>query len=329
MVNIKIIAATLVILTIGIFAVGFIHEQQNLKKPLKIGVSYSPRYAQELGLDAKKTYSEMLTDLGVKHLRLNAYWDEIEPEKGQFQFEEIDHYINEAAKNNASVILSIGMKLPRWPECFTPAWVDRKDLAGMRQNELEMLKIVVDRYEKNPTITAWQVENEPMFGYGVCPPISREHLQAAVNQVRAQSSKPIIVTDSGELRPWRTPMQLSDIFGTTLYRTVSNPIFGRFIWRLPAWSYSLKSHLVRALFAPENKETIISELQAESWFDKPMTEIPVDEQIKVLTPNDLKENVKYSHKTGFSSTYLWGVEWWYYLASKGHGEYLETAKEIF
>lgn len=326
---IKAALITFLLLLIAIFGIGFVFEQQNLKKPLKLGVSYSPRYALELGLDPKQTYSSLLTDLNVKHLRLNAYWDEIEPKKGEYNFEELDHYINGAGLYGASVILAVGMKLPRWPECFAPSWVDKGDLDALHKDELKMLEVVVKRYNGNPVVTAWQVENEPMFNYGVCPEVSRGFLEKAVAQVRAQSSKPIIITDSGELRPWRTPMQLSDIFGTTLYRTVSNPIFGRFIWRLPPWSYSLKSHLARTLFAPKNKETIISELQAESWFDKKMIDIPIEEQIKVFTTRDLKDNVRYSHKTGFSKSFLWGVEWWYYLARHGHTEYLETAKLIY
>lgn len=314
---------------ITVFLVGFIFEQQNLKQPQKLGVSFSPRYATELGIDPKQTFTNILKDLQVKHLRLSAYWDEIEPVKGEYNFQELDQYINQAGAENATVILGIGMKLPRWPECFIPTWADSKDLDNLHKDELEMLKNVVNHYKDNPTIVAWQVENEPMFSYGVCPTISREFLKTAVEQIRAQSGKTIIVTDSGELRPWRTPMQLSDVFGTTLYRSVSNPVLGRFIWRLPAWSYSLKSYLARSLFAPQNSHTIVSELQAESWFDKSLTQIPLDEQIKAFTPKDLVKNVKYAHKTGFSESYLWGVEWWYYLASFGHPEYLETARLIY
>lgn len=60
-----------------------------------------------------------------------------------------------------------------------------------------------------------------------------------------------------------------------------------------------------------------------------MIDIPIEEQIKVFTTRDLKDNVRYSHKTGFSKSFLWGVEWWYYLARHGHTEYLETAKLIY
>ena len=72
---------------------------------VNFGVTFSNYYAMELGLDWKAAYLATLDDLGVKNLRLAAYWSEIEPENDAFNFDSLDFEINEAEKRNAKVIL--------------------------------------------------------------------------------------------------------------------------------------------------------------------------------------------------------------------------------
>ena len=50
-------------------------------KDTKFGVTFSRKQAEGFGLDWKKTYIDILDDLGAKNLRLSAYWSDIEPEK--------------------------------------------------------------------------------------------------------------------------------------------------------------------------------------------------------------------------------------------------------
>ncbi len=324
-IHIFILASLLIILLILIV----VNRQTEVlleKNPITFGVSYSGEYALSLGLDPRSTYLSILNDLAVKNLRLNGYWNEIEPKPDKFSFTDLDWYINEASKVNAQVILAIGYKLPRWPECRTPAWIN---LNNLRENQLIMLKAVITHFDQNPTITAYQLENEPLLDFGVCPPVDRQFLFQEVHFVKNLTHKPIILTDSGELRAWRTSMQLSDIFGTTLYRVIENPWIGPFQYPLRPWLYRIKSDLVRKLFAQENQKTIISELQAEPWAQEPLTQIPIEIQVNRFSLNSFKEAVQFSKKTGFSESYLWGVEWWYYLAANGHPEYLEYAKGLF
>lgn len=296
------------------------------KNPIIFGVSYSPEYATSLGLDPKKTYLSILNELNAKNLRLNAYWNEIELKPDKFNFQDLDWYINQATNHSAQVILAIGYKLPRWPECRAPKWVDQ---ASLRTRELNMLKAVISHFDQNTTITAYQLENEPLLDFGVCPKVDREFLVQEVHFVKNLTHKPIILTDSGELRPWRTPMQLSDIFGTTLYRVIDSPWVGPFQYPLRPWFYRVKSDLIRTLFAQGNQKTIIAELQAEPWAQVPLTQLPVEIQVNRFSLSSFKETVQFSKKTGFSESYLWGVEWWYYLAAHGHSEYLEYAKGLF
>ena len=75
-----------------------------------------------------------------------------------------------------------------------------------------MLEKVIKHYDQNSAINAYQLENEPLLNFGLCPEPDREFLKKEVGFVRSQTKKPIILTDSGELRPWVTPMKLGDVY---------------------------------------------------------------------------------------------------------------------
>lgn len=304
-------------------------EKINLLQPLRFGVSFSPRYAKELGLDPKKTFSHILKDLRVRNLRLTAYWDEIEKEKDRFDFAELDYYIDQASKNQAKVILAIGYKLPRWPECRAPLWLDQKDIIRRQKLQLRMIEATIRHFDKNSKVSAFQIENEPLLEFGLCPPPDRKFFQKEIEFVRSLTKKSIIVTDSGELRTWVTPMRQSDIFGTTLYRKVYDSFFGDLYYPIPPWYYRVKSDLVRKIFAQGNQKTIVSELQAEVWAAAPLTSIPVEEQVKSLPLKQLEKTIHFAKRTGLNEFYIWGVEWWYYLKNNGQPQYLEYAKTIF
>ena len=74
------------------------------------------------GLDWKETYLALLDDLKVKNLKIAAHWDLIEPQDGVYDFADLDWQLEQARLHNAKVMLAIGMKTPRWPECHVPEW---------------------------------------------------------------------------------------------------------------------------------------------------------------------------------------------------------------
>lgn len=323
--KIHILILLILVILVSIFVVSNIQvDQQNLQKQINWGVSYDPTYAKYLELDPKATYLAILSDLSIKSVRLSALWDRLEAQKDNFNFSELDWYVLEAEKHQAKVILAIGYKLPRWPECRAPKW-----LKNPQERELNMLEAVISHYDKNSAIWAYQLENEPLLDFGVCPLPDRAFLKKEVTFVRSLTKKPIIISDSGELRPWVTPMKLGDIFGTTLYRVVENPLIGQFTYPLKPWFYRIKSNFVRQFFAPNNQKTIIVELQAETWSNKTLPETPLEVQLTNFPLQQFKDTVTFASKTGFDEIYLWGVEWWYYLAQNNHPEYLEFAKQLF
>ena len=113
------VAALVLLFIAGLFLLSL----KSAPKKIIYGVSFNTPYAWELGLNPREVYTDVLDDLGVRHLRLAAHWSMVEAERDRFDFSELDYQISEAEKRGAEVILGVGRRLPRWPECHVPRWV--------------------------------------------------------------------------------------------------------------------------------------------------------------------------------------------------------------
>jgi hypothetical protein len=91
----------------------------------------------------------------------------------------------------------------------------------------------------------------------------------------------------------------------------------------------LKKDIVTFFSGKKNQEFIIIELGAEPWTYRQIYEMTVEEQIDSFTIDDFKENINYALKTKFTTCYLWGCEWWFYLKTKRYSQYWDFACEIF
>lgn len=297
------------------------------------GVTFSPMYAKYLKQDWQKMYISVLDDLKVKSFRIPAYWSDVEKIEGKYDFSQVDFMVSEAEKRGAKIVLVVGIKQPRWPEYHLPGWTKGLTAAQKQEKALKLTSEIVKRYQSSLTITAWQVENEPFvtwFGEDGENLVDKSLLEREVRLVkRLDPTRPIIITDTGEWSLWKTAMKSGDILGISIYRKAYNDKFGYISYPFLPFMYAIKSDIVRKLFAQDNKKTIISELQAEPWLQKGVMDSPVTEQTRLFTVKELEENVNFAQKTGFYEIYLWGVEWWYYMASYGHPEYLEYAKTLF
>ena len=138
------------------------------KQPLW-GVNFSSEYAKELGLDWQETYDAILQDLRPKAVRIAAYWDSIEMTRGEFYFSELDWQMDRAEQEGVKVILAIGMKVPRWPECHIPLWAWEAGITEREQALRTYMRHVVERYRNHTALWRWQVENEPYVHFGICP----------------------------------------------------------------------------------------------------------------------------------------------------------------
>lgn len=313
---------------------GEIVFNKTYKFPAKVsfGVTFSQKYASQLSGDWRDVYMKILDDLKVKRLRIPSYWDEMEKSPSQFNFEDLDFILSEAEKREVKVILVLGVRQPRWPECHIPDWATKLSIKDRQENTLQFISKVVDRYKDSPAVWAWQVENEPLFkdfGQG-CDQPKETFLRSEIELVRKMSQKPILMTDSGELGFWITSMQLSDIFGTTLYRQIYDSVLGYTTYPLLPYFYNLKSSLVRNVFAKNNQKTIISELQAEPWSPtNDLKDTPLAVQTARFSVDNFREYVNYARQTGFDTAYLWGVEWWYFMEKQGYPQYVEFAKTLY
>jgi len=327
----KKVRITLFIVFVLVFAVWLLSLNAGPKViPPEYGVTFSQPYAQSLGLEWKKVYVESLTDLNVKLLRLSAYWNSVEPKQGEFFYDDLDFQVEQAEAHGVKVILGIGKRLPRWPECHVPDWANGLSEDSQRQALLAYMENTVLRFKSNPAITTWQVENEPFLGsFGPCPPLDPGFLDKEIALVKKlDPSRPILITDSGELNFWIEAGRRGDIFGSTYYRYIYSDRLKRY-WTnfyFPSWFYRFKGGMVRLL--NPGKPIILAELEAEPWTTKGILSTSLDEQFKTMSLNNFRTITRLAGRTGFSPQYLWGLEWWYWMKTQGHPEFWLEAKKL-
>lgn len=303
-----------------------------VKQPetMEWGVTFAKRQAESFGLDWKETYLAILDDLRVEHLRLSVYWDEIQPADDKFDFSGLDFQIQEARKRDVKIILALGRRLPRWPECHEPQWVQNQKLNTKNQKLLEYIEEIILRYRKVEEIWAWQVENEYFLReFGECPPADPKSLDQEINLVRSLDSRPIVLTDSGELGGWIGSIRRADIFGTTMYRTVYNSKLGYATYPLAPMYYLRRFQLFK--FLGRAKKIINLELQAEPW--SPLNNLALESKAtwdKSLSFEKFQENLTYAKASGITPAYLWGAEWWYYVKKiRGNPKLWDEAKKLW
>jgi hypothetical protein len=317
-------------LVVALFAV-VLFAQTKKPEVIEYGMSFNTLYARELGLDWKETYDAIIDDLGVRKFRLAAHWPMVEPARNIYNFEELDYQISRAEEVGAEVILAVGRRLPRWPECHVPSWV--KDLTPQQQSsaQLQMVEQVVERYKDSPAVVTWQVENEPfleLFAYEHCGEHDVELLEREIALVKKlDSSRPILVTDSGNLGSWRGAYSRGDMFGTSVYVHFWNPELGQFKTVLPPWAYRVKDNLMGVMYG--DKPTLLIELSAEPWLLEPIVDVPLEIQFTRMNLEKFEEILSYAEKTHFSQQYLWGAEWWYWLKKQDHPEMWNRGKKLY
>jgi len=294
------------------------------------GVNFSHTQAVSLGLDWKETYKALLDDLSVRRFRIPVYWDELEPQRGQFDFSSWDWQLQELASRQGTAIVAVGRKLPRWPECREPTWFT--GLAAEEQNEaqLMMVRTVVEHYRDNPIITAWQIENEPFLHFGICPkPYPIDMLDREIALVKElDPSRPIVITDTGEFSTWLQTGKRADILGSTIYRIIHDPLVGFIRYPIPPVWYHRKTVWIR--WWHPRLRVIFTEAQAEPWVVMPpITRYSIEEQYQTMGPDRFHDQIQYLKRTGIDEIYLWGAEWWYWLTTQNERAIWDEARTLF
>ena len=301
-----IVALSIALISVFVFFVG----PSSPADQVVWGVNFSQKFASGLQVDWRAAYLAILDDLRPAHIKVLTAWDDIETEPGVLSFDSMDFELDQARVYGADVVLVIGMKTGRWPECHLPDWAKPLTKEEQQARVLGLLEAFVVRYRTHPALAAWQVENEAMFPFGDCPWYDTAFLRREAELVkRLDPSRPVVVTDSGELSLWWQAATIGDVVGTTLYRTAwFNELDRELTYPLPPVFYGRKAWLVKQLFG---KPVWNVELQAEPWGRSLLYNLPLEEQRTLMTPEKFNAIISYARKTGLNTFYLWGAEWWY------------------
>lgn len=320
----------LVVLLLGFFWYVLSHEAYPEK--IQYGVSFNTLYAHELGLEWEEVYTAILDDLHVKHLRLAAHWPMVAPKENVWNFKELDRQIELAEKHDADVVFAIGRRLPRWPECHVPEWAQEKNWDEQKEYIREYLKEVVSRYKDSSAVVYWQIENEPfltVYAEENCGKLDKAFLDEEIALVRSlDPTRPILVTDSGNLGTWYGAYKRGDSFGTSVYVYLWNEATGPLETILPPEMYIAKRKILEVIFG--KKESMLIELSVEPWLNVPIVDADIETQLSRMNIEKFEGIIEYAKDTRFEKQYLWGVEWWYWLKeNKEHPEFWERAKLLY
>lgn len=329
----KLIVGGIILLLIFPFVL-FYFIRPKTAENINYGVTFSNKYAKEIGLDWQVTFIKALDDLQVRNMRLVAYWDDIEKTPGIYDYSDIKWQLEESRKRNVNIILTIGRKVPRYPECFEPEWWKKIEEEKKRDDYLlAYIGHTVEELRGYDNVKIWQVENEPFFPFGTCFPVRKETLQREVALVKSLDNRPILIQDSGEGGFWFPTYQIADYLGISMYRKIWYDFWGVFLGKfiyfqypLAHWSYKIKADIVRV---PVDR-IFVTELQAEPWGPALSTLLPDYEKNKTMSRADFLSTISYAQKSGFTNLYFWGVEWWLWEKEVNNNPfYWDTAKALF
>lgn len=333
--KVVVIICALILLCIGgMYGIARWYIWTERDKPATLGVSFIPDYASYLGMNPQRTMDALLNDLHVKEFRLVSYWNDGEPTPGHYDFSQLDWEFAKADAAHAKIILTVGLRQPRWPECHPPSWVDTSQSESQWYPALKAyMSAVINRYKGNPALESYQLENEYFLqGFGTCTDFSRSRLVDEYNLVKSLDSKhDVIVGRSNNALGWPTGAPQPDEFSISIYKRVwdANVTHRYLEYPFPAWFYAFTAGWQKIM---TGKDMIIGELQAEAWPPSGQTVLSASlpEQNKSINATRLKDTIEFGKATGMKTINLWGAEYWYYRMEKFHDTSLwNTAKSEF
>jgi hypothetical protein len=323
----------------------------------EVGVTFSRRQAEYLGLPWKDTFSAVLS-LSPTVVRLGAYWDEIERRPGEYDFSSLDWQLERLPASSYRVVLTVGMKAPRWPEYYVPSWLLQRTRPGyratvsddalVRARALKFVEAVVTQYQDHPSIGYWQVENEPLDPSGPRQwRIGADFVEEEVQLVRAldQGQRPIILSmfvgtppPLAGLPPWRSEdegrarklLSMADILGLDLYPSRGIRVFGHdFYLDWSGWGWERSAMSLRQLALDQGKDAWVMEAQAEPWEPSKLVYLEGEES-RSVGPRTAASTFDRLSSGGFGTILLWGAEHWYMRQEKHDDRsWLDTLGPLF
>lgn len=311
---------------------------------MRIGATFSARRARWLGLDPAQTLTQVV-ELGLDPLRLCGYWDQPP--------EDLDWQLDRAAEAGRHVVLTVGMKAPRWPEFHLPAGqsLDLPDGGQVAAEHpiasaaLAHVGQMVERFRDRSVIERWQVENEPSNRSGphrwwIAPEFTAREVAA----VRARDGRPVTLTafahfsrlvdefaghsilNAEALRgrgtgvePELLPLlESGDALGVDVYRSI-----GTSRWVAHAGSHLAYLARWQAKARERDVALWVTELQAEPW----ETTAATLWQPRSVAPTDVADRLAEVRAAGMGTVLLWGVEYWMAQKQRGNPAWLNAGLE--
>lgn len=319
----------IVLLTLILFPmILFLYLSPVKSQKVSYGLNFSNKYAQELNLDWRKTFDEILTEMPTKKFRLAVYWDEVQKDSNSYDYSNIKYQLDALERYPESeVILVFGRKVIRYPECHEPKWwQEMRDETARRDALLNYVDKTVSELRKYKSIKYWQVENEAMFPFGTCTSIPNltETLKKEVEVVRKNDSRKILIQDSGEGGFWVPSAKIGDYLGISMYRKVWFDLFGMMTFNSFALKYPVGPafYKIKAFILGIPLERIkATEVQAEPWGPVRNYILRQDEVDKTMSQSDFEGIFEFTKESGFEEFHLWGVEWWYHMKKEHNNSF--------
>jgi hypothetical protein len=265
----------------------------------QMGLNINSKAMLWFGLSEQETIEKLLA-MPHKHVRIPIPFDEVNPQKGVWNFSKQDYLIEQAIKHKKKIHLQLGIKTIGYPEIHAPSWLleqypyltekgvqlDRDP--GVQVAVLQYIEKAANRYLPQKGIASVQIENEPFskrLGVTNFRFLSTEFHQKELELVKKYHI-PLV-----QNIPFDTPYAIShtlyaDILGLNIYNQCGNP------WWLDKllWIGMYATCTIAALLG---KRVFITEYQVAPWINEkkepshPFTEKACDEgleAIKILRP---------------------------------------------
>lgn len=318
-----------------------------MKPCQRIGTTFSPLQCSYMGLDYKEAF-KYIASLGLDVIRLGSYWNEIERVENQYDFTSLDWLLNESQKHSIKVVLTVGMKAPRWPEYHFPDWLKerydttRQDLPldsnpAIADKTLKFVQAVIEHTKSAPNIKYWQVENEPLTKLEVAAGrfLSRDFIEKEVNLTRAlaRPEQKILLTNAITLpsadpehddRAFHGSMALGDAVGVNVYTKVA---IGPDYYLQPEAAYWQKLQEWQTQLQHAGKEHWIAEAQAEPWEYQKLVAMDKAEYPST-SPKAASDLVRQLGQMGFGTVMLWGCEYWYWQKKNGSDRWWKAVQQL-
>lgn len=293
-----------------------------------LGTTYSHRFAKSLHLDPIKSFNEIIA-LHFDVIRLGCYWDEIQTSQNSYTYSSIRGLLDICEKNNQKVVMTLGMKAPRWPEFYIPSCLKTNSPKEASSHVLNYLEKTVKELKNYSCIQYWQVENEPLNP--VWPDqrcIRFDDLQQEVSLIRRLDSKRKIIinlwgNETSLTKTFAQAEKIADIVGLDIYyKQHVRHIFGLDLYNSP----KLSDTSIKKLITDSPKPVWITELQAEPW--EKHTEAYQADITKSMSPALFEDNFKKAVALNPEAILFWGSEYWLWKKAKGDTRYIDVAKTL-